>query len=226
MLALLPLLLLLLAVVALANVEKSVFVAPAALALPHELPPLSRLSPAKHITTRLPVAFASTDAPRGRGSWYLLDDLRGGQRYEVRVCWPATQPTAFWLDTYSIATVFETPELISALDSYSEARRPDIASEEQPAAPPSSLLFLQVQAAADFYSTNETLMKAPPDVPIDISDTLMLAPVLDPYILNILPRSLAPTAAYITSLAIAAWFLSSFVCRWVSRLEQPKAHAD
>lgn len=43
-------------------------------------------------------------------------------------------------------------------------------------------------------------MQTVPPVLVDI--------ILDPYVLNVLPRSLVPTAAYILVVAVASWFLS------------------
>lgn len=152
------------------------------------------------------------------------------------------QPTDFWLDTYSIAQVFDTPDLLSSLARYSDQRQElqvtdaGYLSEHLPPATQSTL-FLRVQAAASYYSTNRTLMEHPLPVHVDISMSnlphqapkSLTSPVLDPYILNILPRSLAPTAAYITLVAIGAWFLSGFIYRWLLlvAIEPPqKPHAD
>jgi hypothetical protein len=67
------------------------------------------------------------------------------------------------------------------------------------------LLILRVRVAADFYSTNQTLMLHPPAVGVEI--------ILDPYILNILPRSLLSTILLVTTTAICAWFLSGMTWR-------------
>lgn len=81
---------------ALANVEKTVFVAPSAVAVPNVRPGLqdlrlTSLSPHAHVLrTFIPVAFPSDGAPRGLDYWYLLTELTPGQRYEVRICWLAT----------------------------------------------------------------------------------------------------------------------------------------
>ena len=37
--------------------------------------------------------------------------------------------------------------------------------------------------------------------------------ILDPYVLNVFPKSLVPTAGYLTVLAIGAWFLSGVIWR-------------
>jgi hypothetical protein len=90
------LLLLQLASIAQANTEKTIFVAPGSISLPNVHPGLDDLcldvlSPHNSsLHVQLPVAFATSDAPRGIQSWYLLDRLRPGQRYELRLCWVAT----------------------------------------------------------------------------------------------------------------------------------------
>ncbi|KAH7058916.1 hypothetical protein B0J12DRAFT_377620 [Macrophomina phaseolina] len=213
----------------LANVEKTVFVAPSAVAVPNVRPGLqdlrlTSLSPSAHVLrTFLPVAFPSDEAPRGLDHWYLLASLTPGQRYEVRICWAATQPTTFWLDVYPLNDVFETSELIAALATYSEnipESKPiaDDGGTSSPEDTSASLLFLHIQAAADFYNSNETLMKSPPDVKVDI--------ILDPYVLNAIPRSLIPTALYIIGVAVGAWYLSGFMVGWASAIGSPKAHTD
>ncbi|KAF2084701.1 hypothetical protein K490DRAFT_17936, partial [Saccharata proteae CBS 121410] len=202
-----------------ANVEKTIFLGPDPLQLPDVRPGLedlrlSSLSPAKStLRTRLPVSFA------GKQHWFLLEDLEEGRRYEVRICWAATQPTSFWLDTHTITTVLETPDLVSALASYSESIAESVlVTERSQTAEASSSLFLQIRAAADFYTTNKTLMNSPPDVKVDV--------ILDPFILNVLPRSLAPTGVYIVVVAVVAWFLSGVIARFISSVGQSKPHND
>lgn len=81
---------------ALANTEKTIFIAPrqpvpastdlASLCLPV-------LSPAQSILrTRLQVTAVGKEAAQDRrtASWYILNHLTSGQRYEARVCWVAT----------------------------------------------------------------------------------------------------------------------------------------
>ena len=85
------------------------------------------------------------------------------------------QPTSFTLNTYPLPEVFDTPELITSLATYSEIRQgsplldrsvghPRVASDLD------SLLFLQVFAAADYFTTNKTLMRNVPPVNVDISE--------------------------------------------------------
>ena len=63
-------------------------------------------------------------------------------------------------------------------------------------------------------------MDHPPPVDVDI--------ILDPFLLNILPQSLGPTAIYIAIVAIGAWFLSGAVFRWLLSIatDSPKPHTD
>ena len=49
-------------------------------------------------------------------------------------------------------------------------------------------------------------MKDPSPVFVDI--------ILDPFVLNIVPRSLIPTAAYVVILAIGGIYLSKYVNGW------------
>lgn len=81
-----------------------------------------------------------------------------------------------------------------------------------------SSLFLSVHAAASYFTLNETLMAEVPPVYVDL--------ILDPYILNVAPRSVLPTMAYVTFVAVIGWFLADFVrfqmLRVVSRLDPTK----
>lgn len=81
---------------ALANVEKTVFLAPPAIPVPPDHPNLDDLqlevlSPRQSsVRLHLDAAFPSAENPKGVESWYLLDNLKQGQRHEVRICWSAT----------------------------------------------------------------------------------------------------------------------------------------
>lgn len=84
---------------ALANVEKTIFLAPppSPLSSSTNINPdlsdlgLDLLSPENPILrTKLNASFPSTAQPYGTESWFLLEGLNPGQRYEVRVCWLAT----------------------------------------------------------------------------------------------------------------------------------------
>jgi len=107
--------------------------------------------------------------------------------------------------------VFETPELITSLAEYSESmpyttepikrqapskynalKRVRVKTVEQT----QSILFLQIFSTADYYTADKGLMENVPPVLVDI--------ILDPFILNIFPRSLLPTAGYLIALAIGS----------------------
>jgi hypothetical protein len=73
-----------------------------------------------------------------------------------------------------------------------------------------SVLFLQILAAADYFTTNQTLMNEVPPVLVDI--------ILDPYIFNVLPRSLVPTVGYVVLVAVLSWFLARSISTWIRDL--------
>ncbi|PVH82912.1 hypothetical protein DL98DRAFT_413996 [Cadophora sp. DSE1049] len=215
-----------------ANTEKVIFLGPSSLQVPAAHPTLEDLqlesiSP-KHwaLRTHIQAEFPTNISQYGQTSWYLLNRLQEGQRYEVRICWAATQPTSFRLDTFDLPTVFETPELITSLAQYSETRQTEVMEDLQPKESQgekkskthdelSSTLFLRVFAAADYYTTNKTLMEEVPPVYVDL--------ILDPFIFNVFPRSLVPTAAYITLIAIGSWYLAKYISGWINTLPNERS---
>ena len=106
--------------------------------------------------------------------------------------------------TQSVADYsFSTHEADSAAGKEQRKResRPDEGEERF-----SSILLLRVQAAADYFTDNADLMKKPPPVLVDL--------ILDPFLFNVLPRSLLPTIGYILAVTGATWF----VARWAASL--------
>ncbi|KAK4580211.1 hypothetical protein LTR86_000414 [Recurvomyces mirabilis] len=213
------------ATAAYANTEKVIFSAPPAISIPDTGPSLETLQlvslSAKSSKERLSLAvnFPSEEQPRGLESWYLLRDLSPTQRYEVRVCWAAIQPTTFWLDTYTVDHVFDTPPLVQSLAAFSLVRQEpnsQLLTGGHTGSDQESLLFLRLQAAADFFSSNTTLMQDPPPVDIDL--------ILDPYLGNIFPRSLLPTGIYIVLLAIGGWWVSGVI--WKQYFTPEKERKD
>lgn len=230
-----------------ANTEKAIFTAPAPVAFTDDNPSLDvlQLQSLTHnkssLRTALNVVFPAEDTPQGSDHWFLLRDLNPHQRYELRVCWAAIvcnfplndlsldssgssltiqqQPTDFWLDTYTISEVFDTPTLIQNLAEYAEnGERQRLETAQSSSPQRESVLFLRVRAAADFFTTDKQLMSNPPPVDVDI--------ILDPYVLNIFPRSLGPTAAYIVVLAIGAWLVSGYVWRFLQSTVVEKSHKE
>lgn len=131
--------------------------------------------------------------------------------------------------------MWDTPALISSLAEYSSSRiqegeaagdgnavyspdskprpnkkprktRPASGSKERHA----SMLLLQILAAADYYTDNQTLMSNVAPVHVDI--------ILDPFIMNALPQSLAPTVGYVLFVAAAFWFVAQRAAAWVQKL--------
>lgn len=129
----------------------------------------------------------------------------------VNLTSPQKQPTAFHLETYPLDTVFATPDLITSLYNYSMSRqstppsppRPSLASNigADNADHLSSVLFLRISAAADYFTVNETLMRHPEPVLVDI--------ILDPFLANLLPRTLLPTVGYVVVVAAVAGVLAT-----------------
>ncbi|KAK5157202.1 hypothetical protein LTR04_005485 [Oleoguttula sp. CCFEE 6159] len=164
-----------------ANTEKVIFTGPASITIPEDVHPgldalqLESLSPARRtLRKQLAVRFPTKRDPSLAQSWYLLEGLEEGRRYEVRICWAATQPTVFSLDTHTITDVFATPSLIQALAVYAEEWQEEeypvdaVSRHQQPLATSVSTLFLQICAAAGYFTLNETLMREPPAVDVDI----------------------------------------------------------
>lgn len=86
----------------------------------------------------------------------------------------------------------------------------DVAPEGRPREREASVLFLQILAAADYYTTNKTLMNDVPPVYVDV--------ILDPYVSNLLPRSLLPTIGYIVAVAILSWFMARRISSWIQSI--------
>ena len=206
-----------------ANTEKIVFVTPSAESrLPSlEGSQLETITPSNSkLRKALPVAFPSgtgSDKRLGEVSWYLLSNLTPKQRYEVRICWAAVQPTEFWLDTYELTEISKDPVLGRQL--LQSAQASVTPAHGLKAEPGTGHLFLRVIAAADFFTTNRTLMQHPQPVDVDI--------ILDPYLANIFPQSLLPTAGYILILALISWPISRLVWNLLSSTSpDEKPHTD
>lgn len=195
-----------------ANTEKAIFLAPATSELKSLNRSLDTLTPAvPKLRKSLPVAFPTDDLPYGTEFWFLLRDLNPGQRYEVRVCWAATQPTSFLLTAFDVNDILDSPEIFAAASIFG-SQLPDREQE--------SVVILLLHAAADFFTTDKSRMQLPPPVDIDI--------ILDSYLANIFPKSLLATAGYIICLAIAAWFISGYIWRKLSSItaDTKKAHTE
>ncbi|CAK7266115.1 hypothetical protein SEPCBS57363_001932 [Sporothrix epigloea] len=193
-----------------ANVEKTIFVAGQTATDDADLfhssitDVLPRLIPKLNAwRTDLPAAFSWAEGfPDNGTTWMILGDLVAGQRYELRVCWTATQPTAFSVDVYDLATVATTAELAMSLDNFVSKKNVEEASSGHYSALPSATSLLRIIAAADFFAADRSAMK-PGSVPPVVVDV-----ILDPYVLNVLPRSLVPVVAAILAVAAASAWLA------------------
>lgn len=125
--------------------------------------------------------------------------------------------------THTLADTFDNSNLITALSTYAYARQAElngfqvqqlvarrVYDQKTSTASQKSVLFLQIFAAADYFSLNKTLMS---DVPPVLADV-----ILDPYLLNVFPKSLVPTACYLIILAVGSWFLSGLIWRLLIRV--------
>ncbi|KAK2746235.1 hypothetical protein FQN57_003357 [Myotisia sp. PD_48] len=204
-----------------ANVEKTIFTAPEPPVEDSQLPQvnLETLSPSVPTIRRyLEASFPSDEAPTGTGTWFRLTDLVPGKRYEVRVCWLATQPTAFTLSTHTPSRVFNSPSLLASLATFADQKPqvnqvvPDSIQADSASSSSGVTLFLLIHAAADYFTLDDKLMRDVPPVHVDL--------ILDPYILNILPRSLLPTVIYILFVAVIGWYISQYIYATLSKVAE------
>lgn len=117
-----------------------------------------------------------------------------------------------------MSTVWETPALITSLRNYSVTRQSDESglkphshgSKPGETERHASVLFLEILAAADYFTTNTTLMQHPQPIDADI--------ILDPFLFNVLPRSLLPTVGVVIVVAIVSFLLSQWVVTQLGRI--------
>lgn len=130
------------------------------------------------------------------------------------------------MDTFELATVWETPDLITSLAEYSTTKQGIASLERSPnivhdygrqsnGERVASVLLLRVLAAADYYTDDAYLMANPRPVLVDV--------ILDPFLANVLPKSLVPTVGYLTIVAIISWFVAKKVASWLQSLLKSQA---
>jgi hypothetical protein len=120
-----------------------------------------------------------------------------------------------------VPDVFDAPEYLAELADHSPQLQKKEHHNLEALTTSQSALLLRVRSGANFYSSNYTSMQYPPRVGIDIT--------LDPYLANILPRSLVPIAVLIIALAACAWVLSGMVwqtMRTVVNVRGSKVHSQ
>jgi hypothetical protein len=134
------------------------------------------------------------------------------------------EPTSFDLEVFELNTVWGTPELIQSLAEYASTRQSDSGPYPQPQVHhdtsdetgerSSSVLLLRVLAAADYFTDNAELMMNPPPVLVDL--------ILDPFIYNVLPRSLLPTSGYIVVVATVTWIVARWTASYLGSITRPQ----
>ena len=82
--------------IALANVEKVIFLGPESLPLEAHRSSINNLNleiltpQSSTLRTKLLPQFPSKDATDGSQAWLFVHGLTAGTRYEIRICWAAT----------------------------------------------------------------------------------------------------------------------------------------
>ncbi|KAK4120866.1 hypothetical protein N657DRAFT_624523 [Parathielavia appendiculata] len=208
-----------------ANTEKTIFLGPEPIPLTVVHSTLSdlrleTLTPANGtLRTKINAQFPRTEHSKGTTTWLVLDKLTPNQRYEVRVCWPATQPTELSLSTFPLSAVRDDAELMASLHAYSASRHHSYPNEtthfsiqgnSSERGEQASILLLHILAAADYFTTDTSLMRDVPPVDVDI--------ILDPFLMNVLPRSIAGTACYIVAVAVVTFHLARRMSLWFQEL--------
>ncbi|CCU82443.1 unnamed protein product [Blumeria hordei] len=163
--------------------------------------------------THIKSTFPNNLSKIGRTSWFILGDLIEGQKYEVRICWAATQPTMFRIKTHEFHRESDIPKLVTEMMKSGDVGSSDpqvkffhtnltssIALDQDIEL---STVLLQLDAAADYYTWNKELMQEVPHVRVDI--------IVDPYIFNIFPQSLLLTMVYISLLFVGSCIFSTIV---------------
>lgn len=193
------------------------------------------------------ICWAATVSPSSRASTHLISHhvIKHYEDWLTTTAHPQ-QPTAFHLDTYTLDHVFDTPELITSLYNYSASRQEkqsDPSGNKPSVVDPSkiwgtdaargsssssssagrerqaSVLFLRVSAAAEYFTTNRMLMLRPEPVLVDV--------ILDPFVLNVLPRTLVPTVCYIVLVAAVSWVVATrLVMPWLRGIMIASAEAS
>lgn len=109
------------------------------------------------------------------------------------------------MDVYELDTVWDTPELVQSLADYAYSRQSSTDSQEdrEEGERSASVLLLQIKASADYFTDDAALMRDPPPVLVDL--------ILDPYLYNLIPRSLVPTIGFLVLVGLVAWFVARSV---------------
>lgn len=109
------------------------------------------------------------------------------------------------MDVYELDTVWDTPELMQSLADYAYSRQSSTDSQEdrEEGERSASILLLQIKASTDYFTDDAALMRDPPPVLVDL--------ILDPYLYNLIPRSLVPTIGFLVLVGLVGWFVARSV---------------
>lgn len=98
---------------------------------------------------------------------------------------------------------------MASLAEYSYSRQSASDDTPSPSSRPAtgeheaSVLLLRITAKADYFTANATLMSDVPPVDVDL--------ILDPFVGNMVPRSLVPTVGYVVAVAAVSFFVGKVV---------------
>lgn len=132
------------------------------------------------------------------------------------------QPTSFTLSTHTLEEITSDKASLAAISRFSNARLSSLPEpQRKPAQAHTSnrkdqsdrdttILFLRIDAVADYFSLEESLMQAVPPVVVDI--------ILDPFLGNVFPRSLVSTACWGLVVAVVAVGVSRWAVREIGRV--------
>jgi hypothetical protein len=170
--------------------------------------------------------------PPGLATWFLLDGLVPGQRYEARACYTAIQPTDLKLDAFELDAVRADARLLASLAeslSRTTGRREDEFHDDDPpralaavksalGSSPATARRRHVSTAAAAPDDDATIptsalllrVVAAADYVTDHTHLLDNVPptyaeiILDPWVLGLVPATAVPIAAYIMAVAAVA----------------------
>ncbi|PWW72681.1 hypothetical protein C7212DRAFT_226101, partial [Tuber magnatum] len=123
------------------------------------------------------------------------------------------------LNIYTASQLLDKPPLLANMTAYSSRQLSlsPINELSVPSTAPRSVLYLVIQAKADYYTHEKHRMETPDPVEVEI--------ILDPFILNVLPESLLPIVITIVLIALSAFWASGRVynaLRNIASLDQSR----
>lgn len=124
--------------------------------------------------------------------------------------------------------VFQTPDLLASLSAYSEqvqkfhtaSQKPKVRRETAGGATErnASVLFLHIRTIADYHTDDKDLMKYPRPVLVDL--------ILDPFVFNLVPRSLIPTVLILVAGTCFIYFTARYIGRSIGKIAHARAYEE